>query len=35
MCVEQGSIETEFDELFDDTNEVEQIQHDLLKSMLR
>jgi len=34
MCVEDETIETEFDSLFDKTNIVEQIQYDLIKNML-
>ena len=34
-CFEAGSIESEFDSLFDDTNIVDNIQHDLLRDMIR
>ena len=33
-CYEEDSIETELDSLFDDTNIVDKIQHDLLKRMI-
>ena len=34
-CVEDETIETEFDSLFDKANVVEKIQHDLIKNMLK
>ena len=34
-CIEDGTLETEFDTLFDKTNIVEQIQKDILKNMVK
>ncbi len=33
-CIEEGSIETQFDSMFDSNNIVDQIQRDLLKHMI-
>ena len=33
-CFDADTLETEFDNLFDDSNIVEQIQHDLLKESI-
>jgi hypothetical protein len=34
-CYEEDTLETQFDSLFDDSNIVEQIQHDIMNYMMK